>query len=391
MIFTPLPQAARPSRLLSASPRPLALEARFMFDGAAAATGAEALVDTEPSVEASQASPVLGIAYPISNTDGEITREASHVNVASTGLEIGGISLPDTDEEGHGNDVLVRMDIGGTTYYGWISGQTRARDGYYFWTDPSFTTAQDALDGWKQGNKDNDKNNVGFILATGSIQITEGQAQINSSMDVDKLMKCLLPVPNAIPLARNDTETVSEDSAATTIDVLTNDEDSDGGTLTVTGFTVAGDDTEYTAENNTATFPGQGTLTLNADGTFTFTPAPNFHGDLPAITYTLSDGQGGFATATLSISVTPVNDIPVARNDAETVNEDSAATTIDVLANDEDSDGGTLTVTGFTVAGDDTKYTTENNTATFPGQGTLTLNADGTFTFTPAPNFHGDL
>ncbi|MEY4653017.1 MAG: hypothetical protein RI884_1598, partial [Pseudomonadota bacterium] len=149
----------------------------------------------------------------------------------------------------------------------------------------------------------------------------------------------------------------------------------------------------YTATvgSNSTTLAGQGTLTLNADGTFTFTPAPNFHGDLPAVIYIVADGQGGVAKATLSISVTPINDIPVAVEDAAEIAEDSAATTIDVLTNDKDSDGGTLTVTGFTVVGDETGYTTDvgSNTATLAGQGTLTLNADGTFTFTPATHFHG--
>ncbi|MEY2617760.1 MAG: Hemolysin, plasmid, partial [Pseudomonadota bacterium] len=138
---------------------------------------------------------------------------------------------------------------------------------------------------------------------------------------------------------------------------------------------------------------GVGTLTINANGSYKFTPAENFYGDLPPITYTVSDGKGGTATATLSITVTSVNDAPVAFNDTVSIAEDSAATTIDVLSNDRDIDGGTLAVTSFTINGDTVTYTANagSNTASLPGKGTLTLNANGTFTFTPAANFYGDL
>ena len=69
---------------------------------------------------------------------------------------------------------------------------------------------------------------------------------------------------------------------------------------------MAGDATVYTA-GQTATIAGMGTLTIDADGSYTFTPAANYNGPVPVATYTVTDGSAG-DTSTLTISVTPVDD-----------------------------------------------------------------------------------
>ncbi len=157
---------------------------------------------------------------------------------------------------------------------------------------------------------------------------------------------------NDPPVAVNDNAGTPEDTPVT-IPVLANDTDIDGNSLTVTA----------------ANSP-DGTVVINADGTITFTPNPNFNG-IATITYTISDGNGGTSTATVTVNVTPVNDPPVAGNDNTTTPEDTPVT-VPVLANDFDIDGDPLTVTG----------------ATSP-DGTVVINADGTITFTPIPNFNG--
>ena len=81
------------------------------------------------------------------------------------------------------------------------------------------------------------------------------------------------------------------------------------GLLTVTQFQVAGDPTVYTA-GQTAAIAGVGTLQINSNGGYTFTPAANFNGVVPVATYTLTDGSSG-DTSTLSITVTPVDDATV--------------------------------------------------------------------------------
>ncbi len=157
---------------------------------------------------------------------------------------------------------------------------------------------------------------------------------------------------NDPPVAEDDTATTDEDTSVT-VPVLANDSDADGDPLTIT---------EATAPN--------GTVVINPDGTVTYTPDENFNGT-DVITYTISDGNGGFDTATLTVTVDPVNDVPVAQDDAATGTEDEPLT-IPVLANDGDADGDPLTVT----------------TATSP-DGTVTINPDGTITFVPNPDFNG--
>ncbi|KEF40833.1 MAG: hypothetical protein ER33_14890, partial [Cyanobium sp. CACIAM 14] len=130
------------------------------------------------------------------------------------------------------------------------------------------------------------------------------------------------------------------------------------------------------------TIAGVGSLTINANGTYSFTPAANYFGPVPVVTYVLTDGLGPTVSSTLTLSVTPVNDPPVAVNDlaSTTIN---TPVVIAVLANDSDVDGPTLTITQI------------NGTAIVVGGsvavtgGSVTLNANGTLTFAPTLNFSG--
>ena len=162
---------------------------------------------------------------------------------------------------------------------------------------------------------------------------------------------------NTAPVAVEDTATTVEETAAT-IAVLPNDTDADGDTLTLTGVGV----------------PAHGTAVTNPNGTVTYTPALNYSG-ADTFTYTITDSQGAIATGSVAVTVTSTNDPPVAVNDAYTTNEDVTLTVppTGVAVNDLDPDGNTLTAIGVTV----------------PAHGTLTLNADGSFSYTPAANYSG--
>ena len=174
------------------------------------------------------------------------------------------------------------------------------------------------------------------------------------------------------PLARDDVRTTPEDTPVrgnvligTGGDMA--DSDADNDPLTVTGFIVGG--VSY-IPGQTATIAGVGSLTLNADGSYTFTPVPDWNGSVPVVSYVVSDGTGASnstAIATLTIVVTPVADVA---DDTATTLANRPVTT-PVLAND--SFEGTPVVTGTTP----------------PSNGTLTINADNTITYTPNPGFFG--
>jgi hypothetical protein len=161
------------------------------------------------------------------------------------------------------------------------------------------------------------------------------------------------------PVAVDDDQTTAEDTALTipAATLLANDSDADGDALTITAVSNA----------------GGGTVALDA-GTITFTPGGNFNG-AASFEYTLSDGNGGTDTGKVAVTVTPVNDPPVAMDDNKTTLQDTALT-IDpatLLANDTDADDDTLSVTAV------------GN----PVQGTVTL-AGGMIAFTPSAGFMGN-
>ena len=112
-----------------------------------------------------------------------------------------------------------------------------------------------------------------------------------------------------------------------------------------------------------------GSLTLNPDGVFTYTPAANFHGT-DTFTYRANDGFQDSAVTTVTITVDSVNDAPVAADQSVGTDEDVPLTGT-VSAADADADALTYGLVGDAA------------------HGSVTLNPDGGFTYTPAANFHG--
>jgi hypothetical protein len=159
---------------------------------------------------------------------------------------------------------------------------------------------------------------------------------------------------NDAPAANADTATVAEDGSVT-VSVLANDTDPENDNLTVIAVTQG----------------ANGLVTINAGSTVTYTPAANFSGS-DTFTYTVSDGNGGTATASVTVTVTSTNDTPTANPDAATVAEDGSVT-VSVLANDTDPENDNLTVTAVTQG----------------ANGSVTINAGSTVTYTPAANFSG--
>ena len=116
-----------------------------------------------------------------------------------------------------------------------------------------------------------------------------------------------------------------------------------------------------------------GTLSLSADGSFTYTADVGFNG-ADSFTYRTDDGSVGGNTVTVTINVAGNNDAPVANDDSVSGDEGAAITTGDVLVNDTDDIDDALSIISFTQG----------------ANGTVVNNGDGTFTYTAAdPNFNG--
>ncbi|MFC5697361.1 retention module-containing protein, partial [Pseudomonas sp. GCM10022186] len=133
--------------------------------------------------------------------------------------------------------------------------------------------------------------------------------------------------------------------------------------------------------------PRNGSLLIDPDGSYTYTPNKDFNGG-DSFTAIVDDGKGGTATITITIGVNPVNDAPAAADDGPAAVTEDASTTGNVLANDSDVDGDSLTVTQFSIGGSNYQA---GQVAVIDGVGSLVINGDGSYTFTPAPNYTGPL
>jgi VCBS repeat-containing protein len=158
--------------------------------------------------------------------------------------------------------------------------------------------------------------------------------------------------PNGVPNAADDSATTDED-APVTFNVLSNDSDPDGNALTAA----------------IATGPSHGKIAIAASGSATYTPDANYYGS-DSFTYSASDGQDT-DTATVMITVNPVNDPPVASSPSVTVGEDDTIT-ITLLAIDIDSNNLVYIIVSSPLhgaLGDD--------------------DGDNAITYTPTPGFVG--
>jgi hypothetical protein len=114
---------------------------------------------------------------------------------------------------------------------------------------------------------------------------------------------------NPAPIAE-DNDYLTPEETPISGNIIADDSDPDGDTLSVDAVSLA--DGTAIALGTTVTLP-EGELTVNSDGTFDFTPALDFNGDL-VLGYVLSDGEGGTDIGAVTITVTPVNDAPVIGN-----------------------------------------------------------------------------
>ncbi|MEZ5823363.1 MAG: Ig-like domain-containing protein [Geminicoccaceae bacterium] len=161
-------------------------------------------------------------------------------------------------------------------------------------------------------------------------------------------------LPNAAPLAVDDEFDVQA-GGEVTIPVIANDNDPDGDPLTLVAVTL----------------PANGSLGLLPDQSLHYVPDAGFVGD-ECFSYTISDGQGGQDQGTVLIHVLSANSAPSASDDMLVV-EAGASGLVDAVANDNDPDGDPLEIIGYSM----------------PSHGSVSLETDGRFRYTPAAGFEG--
>lgn len=167
---------------------------------------------------------------------------------------------------------------------------------------------------------------------------------------------------NGVPVARNDAFTTVEDTVLTVTaanGVLSNDTDPESAALTA----------------QVVSQPAHGSLTLNANGSFSYSPNNDYSGP-DSFSYTAFDGARTSPPATVTLTITGVNDAPQAGNDSYLTAPDQTLTVgaaAGILKNDRDAEGSPLTLTLISN----------------PQHGTLTLSNDGSFVYVPAGGFSG--
>ncbi|WP_442852138.1 tandem-95 repeat protein [Vibrio sp. MED222] len=189
-----------------------------------------------------------------------------------------------------------------------------------------------------------------------SFDISDGTNTVQASADLT-----VNPV-NDLPVPQDQQFSIAEDGTLlfTDADLLTGATDIEGDNLTVEGVTYDG---------------GDGILTDNGNGTYTFAPNENFNGDVN-FSFDVSDGTDTVA-ANIDVSVTAVDDAPVSGDLAYSVDEDGSIrlSQEQLLSQASDVEGDDLIASGLTVGGD----------------ATVIQNDDSSFTITPDENFNGDI
>lgn len=178
--------------------------------------------------------------------------------------------------------------------------------------------------------------------------VGKGSLDVNAAMDLITSAN-----QNQSPIANNDTATLAEDTFVS-ISVLDNDSDPDGDIINVINIT-----------------QGDNGSVSQSGAILTYTPNADYNGS-DTFSYTVSDGKGGTDSATVNLTITPVNDNPVANNDASSTSE-NVSVTINVINNDTDIDGDNLSVQSVTNG----------------GNGSVIDNGNGTVTYTPNNGFFG--
>ena len=286
--------------------------------------------------------------YSATDDQGELSATAT-VTITVTGLNDPPVATDDTattDEDTLLNtNVPLATDVDGTIASYGLLGDV-AEGSLTFNTDGSYSFDPTGdFDDLASG----DSRDVSFTYTA-----TDDQGDVSGTATVTITVTGI----NDLPVATDDTATTDEDTLLNTNVPLATDVDG-----TIASYGLLGDVAE-------------GSLTFNTDGSYSFDPTGDFDdlasGDSRDVsfTYTATDDQGDVSgTATVTITVTGINDLPVATDDTATTDEDTLLNTTVPVATDVDG-----TIASYGLLGD-------------VAEGSLTFNTDGSYSFDPTGDF----
>lgn len=280
---------------------------------------------------------------PVANNDAGVTAVNTPVTIT--------VTANDTDPDGAINTSTVDLDI-----------NTSGRQTTYTTSDG----------GWSVDNS----GKLTYTPASGftGIAVTNYNVKDNNS-SVSNNATVSITVTQA-PVANNDSATTNEETPVT-FNLVSNDTDDgnvDAATVDLDPAT-PGKQTTYSS--------AQGFWSVNNSGSVTFSPFLNYNGRA-GINYTVKDNIGVSSNiASIIVTVSPVNDPPVANNDA-TVTSINTAVVFNILSNDADVDG---TIDSLSIDLDPSVAGTQDSITTV--EGTWTADANGNVTFTPVNNYLG--
>ena len=261
-------------------------------------------------------------------SDGTLLASATFTNETSTGWQSVLFSEP------------VSITAGTTFVASYHS------NGHYAYTSNYFTTAH--TDGLL----------TAFAVDNGVFTYSDGNAFPTTSFNATNYWVDVLfssnGAPNQPPVATDDAATVAEGGAVITVDVLANDSDVNN-TLSAANITSFGQG-------------AHGSVVHNGDGTFTYTHDGSETAS-DSFSYTIDDGAGGTTTATVNVTITPVNDAAVVSADVRDLSETNAAADL--------ATSGTLTISDV-----DSPVTFVAQAATVGSYGTFAIDAAGAWTYT---------
>jgi Domain of unknown function (DUF4082)/Bacterial Ig domain/Bacterial Ig-like domain (group 3)/Calx-beta domain/Cadherin-like domain/Purple acid Phosphatase, N-terminal domain len=318
---TPTPGAGWTAWQPIAAPGPLSLNARYIQYQAT-------LTTTDINVTPSLDDIIISTGHaPVAVNDSIVVPENGVTTLPATGP--GSLTANDTDDD---NDVL-EVIAAGPASHGTV---LVLFDGSVRYTPETNYNGPDAF----------------------SYTVSDGIMTSSATVSVDVRFGNIAPVANA------DFYTMSEDSSLSVPvanGVLKNDTDVEHDVLSAV----------------LVSLPAHGLLTMNSVGGFTYTPSLNYAGP-DAFAYKAFDGQLFSEAATVTINVLQVNDAPVSEPDTYTavMNQTLTVAAKGVLANDHDIEvEDTAPLHGQLVSQ--------------PAHGTLTLNSDGSFSYTPDADYLG--